>query len=94
MQCLIESYNEEKGKNKRLKKYIAKRENDDAMFSDLDFEAYVPNFEESSSFHSKVGEGSSSSLNLKRTTTHKGIDSFVPAPPLVFHQPLMLNGRK
>eukprot|EP00253_Pinus_taeda_P014426 PITA_14426 len=56
MQSLIESYNEEKGKNKRLKKDIAKSEKDDAMYSDPDFEAYVPSFEESSSFPSKVRE--------------------------------------
>eukprot|EP00253_Pinus_taeda_P027317 PITA_27317 len=76
MQSLIESYNEEKGKNKRLKKDITKSQKDDVLFSDPDFEAYMPSFEESSSFPSKVRKGSSSGLNLKRTTTRKGIDSF------------------
>ena len=63
MQSLIQFYNEEKGKNKRLKKDIAKSQKDDVMFSDPDFKAYVPSFEKSSSFPSKVRKGSSSGLN-------------------------------
>ena len=59
-------------------KDIAKSQKDDVMLSDPDFEEYMPSFEDSSSFPGKIGEGSSSGLNLKRTVARKGIDSFVP----------------
>ena len=76
MLSFIEAYNEEKGRNKRLKKDISKIQKDDAMFSDPDFEEYMPSFEDSSSFPGKAREGSSSGLNLRRTVACNGIDFF------------------
>ena len=73
---------EKNKKNKRIKKDIGKSQKDDVMLSDPDFEEYMLSFEDSFNFPARAREGtfgpSSSDLILKRTTSYKGIDSFVP----------------
>jgi hypothetical protein len=94
MQGLIEAFQLDKVKNKKIKKDIGRSQIDDAF--DNDPEDHIPSFEESSSFH--VGHrdehvSGPSSSNLKRA--RKGLTlSLYPTSPLVLNPPLMLNGRR
>jgi hypothetical protein len=77
MQNLLESFQVEKAKTKKIKKDIGKSQIDDAFHNDP--EGHIPSFEESSSFPVGLGHrdehvSGPSASSLKRA--RKGLDSF------------------